>query len=418
MTWLDREDVRLGISLAIGLLIGAERERSKGGQPHRTVAGVRTFALVSLGGGLGMLLGVDAVVVVSALFVALLAALSYLLGDREDRGLTTEMALLVAFLLGALATREPRLAAGLAVVVTILLAGRGRIHGFVRNVLTEQEMHDGLLLAAAALVILPLAPDQAVGPYGALNPRTLWRLVVLLMALSSAGYLAVRLLGPRAGLPLSGLASGFVSSSATIGAMGTRAVGEPRHRRAAVAGAVLSNLATVAQLAVVVGATSAAVLARLAWPLLVAGMLMVVLGIVAAAAALREPTAEASPQRGRPFDPRLALSFAGVVALVTVGAAAIHDWLGDAGLAVAATLAGFADAHAAAISVAALAAGERVAPAEAIVPVLAGLTANTVTKAVVAAGTGGRRYLAELLPALLALVGGAWLGWWVSERIG
>src|SRR6185436_20954258 len=110
----------------------------------------------------------------------------------------------------------------------------------------------------------PLAPDRALGPLGVLNPRTLWRLVVIVMAVGGAGYVAVRLLGARRGLPLSGFASGFISSAATIGALGARARREPGLCRAAVAGAVLSTVATVIQMAIVLAATSTAVVRALA----------------------------------------------------------------------------------------------------------------------------------------------------------
>ena len=154
----------------------------------------------------------------------------------------------------------------------ILLASRTRLHRFVQRVLSEQELHDLLLLAAAALVVLPLAPDRAVGPLSVINPRTVWRLVVIFMAISGAGYIGLRLLGPGIGLALSGFASGFVSSSATIGAMGARARENPAVRPGAVAGAVLSTVATVIQMALLLAATSRPTLWALRWPLIFSGV--------------------------------------------------------------------------------------------------------------------------------------------------
>ena len=118
--------------------------------------------------------------------------------------------------------QQPALAAGLAVTVAVLLAARSRLHRFVRSVLTEDELQDALIFAGATLVVLPLVPDRPMGPYGALNPHSIWILVILVMAISAAGYIAVRMLGARFGLPIAGLASGFISSTATIGAMGAR----------------------------------------------------------------------------------------------------------------------------------------------------------------------------------------------------
>src|SRR5262249_45743639 len=125
--------------------------------------------------------------------------------SQKDPGLTSEMALFTTFCLGALCMTQPALAAGLAVTISILLASRTGLHRFVRHVLTAQEAQDALLFGAAALVILPLAPNRAVDPFGVLNPRTLWRLVVVVMAISAAGYISLRVLGPRYGLPISGL---------------------------------------------------------------------------------------------------------------------------------------------------------------------------------------------------------------------
>ena len=101
------------------------------------------------------------------------------------------------------------------VMVTLVLASRERFHDFARRVLSEQELSDALLLGAAALVVLPLAPDRPIDPWGVLNPRTLWRLVVLVIPIGSAGYVAVRVLGARRGLPLAGLAGGYASTVLT-----------------------------------------------------------------------------------------------------------------------------------------------------------------------------------------------------------
>ena len=145
------------------------------------------------------------------------AALSYWSARDQDPGLTTEAALVVTVLLGGFAMREPTHAAALGVIVAGLLTARTPLHRFVRSVLTEEEVRDGLIFAAATLVVLPLLPDKAMGPYGALNPRTIWIVVILVMAVSAFGYVLVRAVGARFGLPLAGLASGFISSSATIG---------------------------------------------------------------------------------------------------------------------------------------------------------------------------------------------------------
>ena len=409
MAWTEVLWVRLAVSLGIGLLIGAERERRKGSGAKRGVAGIRTFALVALAGGVSLSIGGETVLVAAVLAVGALAAVAYFRSRGADPGLTTEVAWLTTFLLGALAVRQPALAAGLAVVVAILLAARTGLHRFVRRILTEQELHDALLFAAAALVVLPLTPDRNVGPFGALNPRVLWKLAILVMGISASGYVALRMLGPRLGLPLSGLASGFVSSAATIGAMGQRAARQPELRRAAVAGAVLSTVATVVQMVIVLAATSRATLEAMKMPLLFAGVAAAGYGLLFAFRLARGPgAAEVSP--GRAFDLRTSVIFAATVSAVLLLSAAVNQWSGPRGLLIAVALAGFADTHAAAISASSLVAAGKTTAAEAVLPILAGFTTNAVTKAIVAATAGGRRFAMQTIPGLVLVVLAAWAG--------
>jgi len=405
--------VRLAVALGIGLLIGAERERRKGVGPDRAPAGIRTFALASLIGGVSLAFGGEAVLLASVLVVGALAVIAYSRSRSTDPGVTTEVALLTTLLLGALAVRQPALAGGLAATVAILLALRTRLHRFVRTVLTEQELHDALLFAAAALVVLPLTPDRAVGPFGVLNPRTLWKLVILVMAISASGYVLLRLLGPRLGLPLSGFASGFVSSTATIGAMGQRAAEEPGLRRAAAAGAVLSTVATVLQMAAVLYATSPTTLEAMHVPLMLAGAAAAAYGLVFALRLGRAPGG-ATVARGRAFDLKGSFLFAATVSAILMLSAGVNQRFGARGLLLAAAVAGLADTHAAAISVASLVAAGKLPAAEAVVPILAAMTANTATKAVVAAAAGGRRFGLQTIPGLLLVIGAAWTGFLLS----
>jgi uncharacterized membrane protein (DUF4010 family) len=414
--------LRLAVALGIGLLIGLERERRRGREP--AAAGIRTFALAALVGGLGALLPGTAVFVVAAAAIAALALVAYARSSGTDPGLTTEVALLATFLLGGLAMRDPTLASGVGVVVTVLLAARGWLHRFVRSVLDEDEVHDALVFAAAALVVLPLAPDRGFGPFGALNPRTLWRLAVLVMAVSGAGYVAVRMLGARAGLPLAGFAGGFVSSTATIGSMGARARKSPGLHAAATAGAVLSTVATVVQLAIVLAAVHAGTLRAMLLPLALAGAAAVAYGGFftwrntrasgGRRAAKEVEGATGDRPLGRAFDLRVALLFAAVVSAILLVAAALTQWLGRSGLLTGVAISGFADVHAAAIATASLVSAGRIGPAEAALPILAAFTTNTVSKSVVVITTGDRRFALATLPGLALVVAAAWLGWLLS----
>jgi len=261
-----------GIALGLGLLIGAERERRKGVGETRSPAGIRTFAIGSLMGAVSLNLGGPTLLAAVLLSVAAMLVMSYRLTRESDPGLTTEAALLLTVLLGSLAMREPTLASGLAVMVTILLTIRAPLHRFVSTFISETELHDALILGAAALVVLTLAPDQYLGPFDALNPRTIWKIVLLILSISATGYILLRAVGPRFGLPIAGFVSGFVSSAATIGSMGARAAQQPTLVGAAVAGAVLSTVATVLQMAVVLQAISQSLLVALWVSLVCAGV--------------------------------------------------------------------------------------------------------------------------------------------------
>jgi uncharacterized membrane protein (DUF4010 family) len=408
--------IRLGAALAVGLLIGIERERSKGQGPRRAAAGVRTFTLIALAGAIGLELGGLPTFLVVAAVIGAFAALSYLRSFKRDAGLTTEVAMLVTVLLGGLALSEPQVAGALAVVVTIILASRTAVHAWINNVLTDEEVRDGLILAAAALVILPLLPDEPVDPWGVLDLRKLWTLAVLVMAINGLGYIAVRALGAKVGLAVAGFFSGFVSSTATIGAMAARTKAHPDLHRGAVAGAAASSIATVVQLAIVIGLVSMATLEALLPSLLASGLAATAYAALFTLRSVRETT-QRDPPAGRPFSPKTALLFVLVVGLALAVSTALTYWLGNRGLLLATGVSGLADAHAAAISAASVAASGRTEVPFAALAVLVGFTTNSVSKAVVAFSLGNRRFAFELLPGLLLMVLAAWGGWFMRSLV-
>jgi uncharacterized membrane protein (DUF4010 family) len=397
----------LASALAIGLLMGAERERRKGEGPQRSAAGIRTFALASLLGGVSVVLGGNLLLAVATSVVAIFSAVAYLRTHDRDPGLTSETALVLSVLLGGLAQTEIATASAIAVMVTVLLAVRVPLHRFVADVLSEAELNDALIFAAVTLVVLPLMPDRFIGPFGGINPRTVWKIAILMMSISAGGYIAVRALGPRFGLPISGLASGFISSTATIGAMGTRASQEPALERSAVAGAVLSSVATILQMAAVLAATSRSTLYQMRYPLIASGVTALLYGAVLTFLSVRRE-APASTQVGRAFSLKTAGLFAATIAIMLFLSAALNAWLGKAGVLVGASVAGFADTHAAAVSVAYLVAAGKFTPQEAMLPILAGLTTNTASKIVVAVSSGGRHYAMQIIPGLVIVIGAAW----------
>ncbi|KZC19346.1 MULTISPECIES: MgtC/SapB family protein [Rhodanobacter] len=399
------------VALGIGLLIGAERERRKGGDGD-AVAGIRTFAVVALLGAASASFGV-AVLLLALAAVAALLAIAYARDTSSDRGLTTEVSLLLCLILGAVAIHQAPLAAGLAVAVTILLAAREPMHHFVRGVLTAEELNNLLVLAAATLLVLPLVPDRPLGPFDAINPRALWLIVILIMSIGAAAHALLRLVGSRVGLPLAGLLSGFVSSVATIGVMGSQARSLPALRRSAVAAAVLSTVATFVQMAAVLAVTDLATLRVLAVPLACGGVTAAVYGALWTWKGLHLSAAD--PVQGSVvFSVRASLLLGLMIAVVLLASAAMRAWLGERGLAIATGVAGFADTHAAAVSVASLAAAGRIEPAATAVPILIALTSNSLSKAVIARTSGGRDYARPVLLGLAVVLAATWLGWWLG----
>ncbi|HYC63459.1 MAG TPA: MgtC/SapB family protein [Reyranellaceae bacterium] len=395
------------VALGLGLLIGVDRERQQGSGGAREAAGIRTFTIASLSGAAAIAVGGEVLLAVVTIAVAGLIGLAYMRERNHDPGLTTEAALVLTTLLGGLAMRQPAFAAAIAVVVTVLLTARENIHRFVRSSLTEKELRDGLIFAAATLVVLPLLPDEPIGPYQALNLRTVWIVVILVMAIGAVGYIATRVLGSRFGLPITGLASGFVSSTATIAAMGSRAKKTPKVLKPAAAGAVLSTVATVVQLAIVLAATSLETLRAFWVPLIAAGLAAIAYGGLFTLWALRDSSDHAE-KPGSAFSLGSALAFAGILAVVLVLSAALQKWLGETGVIVAAAVGGFADAHSASVSTASLVAGGKIKPPDAVWGILAALTTNTLSKAFFAVSNGGRTFALLVIPGLLLVIAAAW----------
>ncbi|WP_158668896.1 MgtC/SapB family protein [Bradyrhizobium guangdongense] len=403
------EVIAIVVALGIGLLIGLERERRKGEGPGRSPAGLRTFAAASLAGAVSVMVGGKGLLALVTAGIMVLTAIAYLRSRSDDPGLTSETALILTVLLGGLATQRPVLAAGVAVILAILLAARAALHDFVRTVLSEDEVKDGLIFAAATLVVLPLLPDQPVGPFGALNPRAIWIIVILVMAIGATGHVAIRLLGARGGLAISGFASGFVSSTATIGAMGARARKSPELLGAATAGATLSTVATIVQLGAVLAATSLSTLQSLMIPLLCAGAAAALYGAIFTVRGMRE-TGAAELQLGRAFSLPSALLLALMLSGVLVLSAGLREAFGEIGLLVSAAVAGLADTHSPAVAAATLAASGKINSADAVAPVLAALSTNTLSKIVVGWVSGGRSFALRLIPGLILVIAAAWAG--------
>ncbi|MBI5340930.1 MAG: MgtC/SapB family protein [Mycolicibacterium rufum] len=382
------------VALAVGLLLGLERERS---HSRKLPAGSRSFALLALVGAVAASIDPWAVTIGLA-GVSALMTVAYLRASGDDPGTTTALAALTAYVLGALAYSRPALSVALAVIVAGLLVSKTRIHRFARDIVSEVELEDAIKFLAVAFVILPLLPDRALGPYGVLNPAKLWLLVVLLTGIGWLGYIGVRALGPERGLLITGLAGGFISATATTASMGRlgRTTGS---MRAPLASALLASLATLVQLLIVIGLIDIDVLRRLWLPVVAAAVVLI--GVAAffywgAGRDQGDGTADGSDEisvpAGRPFALRPALILAAVLTFALLLGRWGGDVLGPQGTILAAFAAGLADAHAGAVAAASLAARGDVTADTALIAIGAALGSNLLAKAILAFVAGGRRF--------------------------
>lgn len=405
----------LAAALGCGLLIGIERERRKGEGPTRRLAGMRSFALASVTGAAGMLAGGLWLALVGAVFLAALGVLAYARSPSDDPGITTEVALLLTCFIGMLCTWSLPVAAGLAVGLTALLAGREPMHHFARQWLTPVEVRDGIVLCALVLIALPLMPDRPLwGPV--LNPHLLTRLLALLLAIQALAHLARRLMRSRQALMLSAVSAGFVSSTAAIASFGIE-VREGRAKPGANAGAgLLTCVATMLQLLVVAAAVQPAWL-RLLWLPCLAGAVMAGLW---GGWLVRHGTLEVAEVPGGPatrpggvavpVDERMfSLRNAALVALLLTGIQAavqgLRLWLGDAGLVAGTMLAALFELHSAIAAVLAQAPPDSAQGGALLRAVMLGLCVHGVAKSVTAWVGGGGAYALRLVPGLLGHTG-------------
>ncbi len=372
---------------------------------------MRTFAIAGLAGAVAASLSIPLAVPTVILAVALLAAVGYHHSADADPGVTTEFALIATTLLGAYAVSEPQMAAALGTVLLVLLYAKAALHRFARTVITQRELADLLTLAVAALLVWPAIPDRPMGPLHAWNPHTLWLVVLLVMVTGNAGHLAARWLGNRIGLPLAGLFSGFASSVATIAAMAARVRAQHSPVGGAVAAALLSNVATLVQMALLVAAIDIPLLRSLGAPFAVGAVMTVGW---AALWMLRDRTAGQAEGESvsSSINWRAAIGFGLWTAALLLVAAVARRWFGATALTAVALFGALADVHAATAAIATQAVGGALAHSMAGTLVMLALSANTLTKVVVAT-SGGKAFAIRVATGLLAALVASWAVFWI-----
>jgi len=394
----------MAAALGCGLLIGLERERSKQRENQHSFAGVRSFVICALLGALCFIFG-PVFGVVGAISVAAISIFS-LKNQLKDPGVTTELAFVMTYFIGALCIWNVTLAASLSVVLTFILMMKHSIHGLAGKWITEAEFKDGLFLLALILVGLPLTPNTPL--WGTvLNPHIILKLLTLILVVQALAHIAKRLLSTKKALILSSIASGFVSSTAMIAHLGMQVRNGEADARSNAGAALMSCISTLVLLFIVVGGVSLAWLKLLILPSLIA---MAILALCAYWLLRKaKPVEEIEPEDSPMFSLKEAAIIAGLLTVIQAGVYGLELLLGDSGLIAGTLLASLFEIHAAMAAV--VVQGEP-GNISLLYALILGLAAHAISKSVNAAISGGFKFALYFAPAqilhMLVLIGILW----------
>lgn len=379
---------KFAVALAIGLLIGTERELSPSSK-----AGIRTFALVSLFGTLSGLIAESAesgwIIAIGALLVGAMMIAAY---QRDatpgESGSTTVVAVLVAYCLGTMVWYGHGQVAGmLAIVTAILLYFKAELHG-VTHGLTRTDLVSIFQFAVVSVIILPILPDHNYGPFGTLNPYQTWLMVVLVSGVSLAGYLALRIAGTRYGAPLLGLLGGLVSSTATTVVFSRSGKTQAEAARIAVIVILLANLVVLVRLCIVTAVVQPSVLPLLA-TVLGSGLALGIVGTLRNWLRRDGHGTTPLPEISNPTELRTALGFGTLYAVVLLLAAWLSDIAGSRGLYAVALVSGLTDVDAITLSSLRLFELGSLAGSEAVTAIGLALLSNITFKTGIVFALGG-----------------------------
>lgn len=397
-------------SLAIGLLIGLERERNPSAR-----AGLRTFALVAL---LGTLLGLLAEKTGNAWWpiaglvaIAAMIITSYLnpATEQDDPGTTTEAALLLCYGLGVLVWfGYAKLAIMLAIAMTALLYFKPELQGISKS-LTRRDLVSILQFAVLSFVILPILPDENYGPYEAFNPHQAWLMVVLISGLSLAGYIALRIFGQRHGAPLLGFLGGLVSSTATTLLYARHSKANAAMLPLAAVIILIASQVVLIRLLLVSSAVSPAILSALA-PVMGLGLAFGLAATLFHWKQLEHRQDLPLPQTANPTEIHAALGFGLLFVVVLLCAAWLSDIAGSSGLYLVALVSGLTDMDAIALSTLRLYNLDKLSTQQAVISITLAFLSNMGFKFALAAVIGGLALARRIAIGFLAITGGVALG--------
>lgn len=386
----------IAAALGCGLLIGLERERSKLKHEYKTFAGFRSFAISALLGAICFLFGIE-IGIVGALLIGAISIVS-LKNQPNDPGVTTELAFIMTYFIGALCIWNISLAAGLAVIMTTILIAKQSMHGIASQWITESELRDGIFLLALLLIALPLVPNKPFwGPV--LNPHVILKLLTLILFVQALAHIAKRLLSSKNALLLSSLASGFVSSTATIASLGLEVRSGKANATTNAGAALMSCVSTLIQTLIIVIGISFAWFKLIIFPTLIA---LVVLAVWAFILLRKAAPSTTSPELdSRMFSLKEAIIIAGTLTLIQAGVYGLSISLGDAGLIAGTLLASLFEIHAAIAAVIVQGEPDSAHMTPLLIAFLGGFAVHALAKSVNSAISGGLRYALAFVPAQL-----------------
>lgn len=397
----------LAAALGLGLFVGLQRERSKS-----EIAGFRTFALITTFGAVCGLLTVQLgswPIVAGFLAVTATTIMGNELAARRlpgrSSGITTEIAALLMFGVGALCVLGPlAVAVAVGVLVAILLEFRTPMHGLAAKV-GERDMRAIMMFAAITFIVLPVLPDRTYGPLHVLNPRNIWLMVVLVAGISLGGYIAYKMFGGRTGTVLAGILGGAISSTATTVTYSRRASSDARQERAAALVILLASAVVYVRLLIEIGVVAPRFLPRAAVPLGIMLGAALAMALILWFRSARD--IEGLPPQGNPTQIKSALVFAGLYALVLLGVAAAKKYFGQSGIYAVAAISGLTDNDAITLSTSQLVEQGTLAPETGWRAIVIAVIANVLFKAGIVAVLGGRRLfmLVGLLMGIQVAVG-------------
>lgn len=385
--------MRLAVALAIGLMVGIERGwKARDVEDHGRAAGLRTFGLSGLMGGVcGVLatrLGPQFVGIGFVAFSAALGAFAWIEAKAKgDLSATTLIAGMLTFLLGVMATvGDVTIAIAAAVSMTVILAFRTQLHRWLAMI-TWDEMRAALILVVMSFLLLPLLPNRAIDPWGAINPYEVWLLAIMVALISFVGYVAVRLFGDKLGVIVTAAAGGLASSTATTLTFARMARQQPEAAKLLAGGILISGAVMALRVLAVAAVLNPHLLVALAIPL---GTAAAALGLIAllftfGAAGLTGGQAKARLTIANPLEVGTSLKLASYIMVVMLAAELLRRVWGSAGVLAVAALSGIADVDAITLSMARM----DVTADLAARAILLAVAMNTTAKAAMAAWVGG-----------------------------